>query len=61
MFVGACCAAAAGVVMPIFSIIFGDILDAFHGADPAKEVGNSVDDPHQNQSAVQERCVAEAR
>lgn len=24
--------------MPIFSIIFGDILDAFHGADPTKEV-----------------------
>lgn len=38
MVVGAFCAAGAGVVMPLFSIIFGDILDAFHGANPTKEV-----------------------
>lgn len=38
MAVGGLCAAGAGVVMPLFSIVFGDILDAFHQPNPAKEV-----------------------
>lgn len=38
MLVGALCAAGAGVIMPLFSIVFGDILDAFHGSDPTSEV-----------------------
>lgn len=38
MAVGTVCAAGAGVVMPLFSIIFGDILDAFHGPDPTDQV-----------------------
>lgn len=38
MLVGTVCAAGAGIVMPVFSIIFGDIIDAFHGPDPVEEV-----------------------
>lgn len=38
MLVGTLCAAGAGIVMPVFSIIFGDIIDAFHGPDPVEEV-----------------------
>ncbi|CAN0395275.1 unnamed protein product, partial [Discosporangium mesarthrocarpum] len=38
MFIGAIAAIGAGVVMPLFSIIFGDILDSFYGPDPANEV-----------------------
>ena len=38
MAVGTLCAAGAGVIMPLFSIVFGDILDAFHGPDPTKQV-----------------------
>lgn len=36
---GTLCAAGAGAVMPVFSIIFGDILDAFHSTNATKEVG----------------------
>lgn len=49
MFVGTLCAAGAGVVMPIFSIIFGDILDAFHSPNPTAEVHMvlaSIEVPH---------------
>ncbi|CAM9316144.1 unnamed protein product, partial [Ectocarpus sp. 13 AM-2016] len=42
MFVGTLCAAGAGVVMPIFSIIFGDILDAFHSPNPTAEVNRNA-------------------
>lgn len=42
MLVGTVCAAGAGVVMPLFSIVFGDILDAFHGPDPTEQVGGGL-------------------
>ena len=38
MFLGSVCAVGAGIVMPVFSIIFGDIIDAFHGPQPFFEV-----------------------
>ncbi|CAN0230516.1 unnamed protein product [Ascophyllum nodosum] len=42
MAVGTLCAAGAGVIMPLFSIVFGDILDAFHGPDPTKQVNKNA-------------------
>ncbi|CAM9376907.1 unnamed protein product [Laminaria digitata] len=42
MVVGTVCAAGAGVVMPLFSIIFGDILDAFHSPDPTDQVNKNA-------------------
>lgn len=38
MFLGSVCAVGAGIVMPVFSIIFGNIIDAFHGPFPFFEV-----------------------
>lgn len=38
IFVGTICAAGAGAVMPTFSIIFGDILDAFHEDNASSKV-----------------------
>lgn len=38
MLMGTACAIGAGIVMPAFSIIFGDIIDAFHGPDPVEQV-----------------------
>eukprot|EP00903_Cladosiphon_okamuranus_P019102 g17578.t1 len=42
MFLGSVCAVGAGIVMPVFSIIFGDIMDAFHGPHPFREVNKNV-------------------
>ena len=42
MFLGSVCAVGAGIVMPVFSIIFGDIIDAFHGPHPIFEVGGEL-------------------
>eukprot|EP00752_Nemacystus_decipiens_P001377 g1364.t1 len=42
MFLGSVCAVGAGIVMPVFSIIFGDIIDAFHGPHPFFEVNKNV-------------------
>lgn len=42
MFVGSLCAVGAGIVMPVFSIIFGDIIDAFHGPRPFFEVDANI-------------------
>lgn len=38
IFAGTVCAAAAGVVMPLSAIVFGDVLDAFHQPNPGEQV-----------------------
>ncbi|CAM9155268.1 unnamed protein product [Pylaiella littoralis] len=42
MLMGTACAIGAGIVMPAFSIIFGDIIDAFHGPDPVEQVNKNA-------------------